>query len=148
MYPCPQMYDKRLWKWGRNGFMVVVGWVWWEQAGHVLVGRVTGYLVECFQKVSEKKWTRRSGYPLSHWVKKTRSMLMGNDHDTIFVWFHIMYHNKIGLLVDSEVVLSLWLDTVSPGDLSTRPYQQRPLINKTLSKETSYQQGLIVGKLG
>ena len=53
---------------------------------------------------------------------------------------------KLGLLVDSEIVLSL--DTVSPGCLSTRPYQQRPLIKKTVSTETSYQQGLIVGKLG
>ena len=33
-------------------------------------------------------------------------------------------------------------------DRSTRPYQYRPLIDKTLSTETGYQQGLIVGKLG
>jgi hypothetical protein len=46
------------------------------------------------------------------------------------------------------VTLSYQLDTVSPGCLSTRPYQQRPLINKTLSTETVYQQGLIVGNLG
>ncbi len=36
--------------------------------------------------------------------------------------------------------LSYQLDTVSPWCLSTKPYQQRPLINKTLSTETSYQQ--------
>jgi hypothetical protein len=46
------------------------------------------------------------------------------------------------------VRLSYQLDTVRPWCLSTRPYQQRPLINKALSTETSYQQGLIVGKLG
>jgi hypothetical protein len=55
-------------------------------------------------------------------------------------------YRKLGLLVDSEIVLSL--DTVRPGCSSTRPYQQRPLINKTVSTETSDQQGLIVGKLG
>ncbi len=39
------------------------------------------------------------------------------------------------------VRLSYQLDTVRPWCLSTKPYQQRPLINKTLSTETSYQQG-------
>ena len=42
----------------------------------------------------------------------------------------------LGLLVDSEIVLS------------TRHGKARVFINKTLSTETSYQQGLIVGKLG
>jgi hypothetical protein len=46
------------------------------------------------------------------------------------------------------VRLSYQLDTTIPGCLSTGPYQQTPFINKTLSTETSYQQGLIVGKLG
>ena len=44
--------------------------------------------------------------------------------------------------------LSYQLDTVYHGVYQQKPYQQRPLINKTLSTETSYQQGLIVGKLG
>ncbi len=44
--------------------------------------------------------------------------------------------------------LSYQLDEVRPGCLSTRPYQQRPCINKTLSSETVYQQGLIVDNLG
>ena len=35
---------------------------------------------------------------------------------------------KLGLFVDSEIVLSL--DTVRPGCLSTRPYQQRQLITE------------------
>ena len=39
-------------------------------------------------------------------------------------------------------------DTVRSGCLSTRLYQQRPLINNTLSTETVYQQHLIVGKIG
>jgi hypothetical protein len=46
------------------------------------------------------------------------------------------------------VRLSCQVDTVRPGCLSTRPYQQRPLINKTLSKDTFYQRGLTVGKPG
>ena len=45
------------------------------------------------------------------------------------------------------VRLTYQLDTVRPGGLSTRPYQQRPIINKTLSTGTTYQQGFIVGKL-
>jgi hypothetical protein len=46
----------------------------------------------------------------------------------------------------SIVTVTYELGTVSPGCLSTRPYQQRPLINKTSSTETTYQQGLMVGK--
>jgi hypothetical protein len=41
----------------------------------------------------------------------------------------------IGILVDSEI------------DVSTRHGKTRVFINKTLSTETAYQQGLIVGKL-
>ncbi len=48
--------------------------------------------------------------------------------------FHI---HKDFLLI---VRLSYQLDTLRPWCLSTKPYQQRPLINKTLSTETTYQQ--------
>jgi hypothetical protein len=44
--------------------------------------------------------------------------------------------HKLGLLVDREIVLS------------TRYSKSRVVINKTVSTETSYQQDLIVGKLG
>jgi hypothetical protein len=42
----------------------------------------------------------------------------------------------LGIIVDSEI------------DLSTRYGKVRVFINKTLSTETTYQQGLTVGKLG
>jgi len=44
------------------------------------------------------------------------------------------------------VTLTYQLDTVRSWCISTRPYQQRPFINKTLSTETAYQQGLIVDR--
>jgi len=45
---------------------------------------------------------------------------------------------KVVLLVDSEIVLQYQLNT----------YKARVVINKTLSTQTTYQQGLIFGKLG
>jgi hypothetical protein len=59
----------------------------------------------------------------------------------------LLTYTGLGILVDSEVVLSTRHGKIR-GCLSTRPYQQRPIINKTLSTETSYQLGLIVGNLG
>jgi hypothetical protein len=47
----------------------------------------------------------------------------------------------LGLLVDSEIVLSTRYGKTMVFIIeSTKPYQQRPLINKTLSTETSFQQ--------
>jgi len=59
-------------------------------------------------------------------------------------------NDMVGLLVDSEIVLSTRYGKtrVFINKNLQNPYQRRPLINKTLSTETSYQQGLIVGKLG
>ena len=55
---------------------------------------------------------------------------------------------KVGILVDSEIDLSTRYCKTRMFINNLRPYQQRPVINKTLSTETTYQQGLIVGKLG
>jgi len=57
-------------------------------------------------------------------------------------------YNDIGILVDSEIVLSTRYGKTRVTVYQQEPYQQRPFINKTLSTETSYQQGLIVGKIG
>ncbi len=46
---------ERLWKRGRKGIMVSVGWSWWEQAGHGLVELITGCTIACFRKQTEKK---------------------------------------------------------------------------------------------
>ena len=45
--------------------MMLVGWSWWEKGWYVIVGHVTGYLVTCCWKDSDKNSGIRSGYSLN-----------------------------------------------------------------------------------
>jgi hypothetical protein len=54
-YLSPEMLGKRLWKRGRKGIMVSVGWSWWEPSGHGLVELITDCTMAYFRKQTEKK---------------------------------------------------------------------------------------------